>query len=263
MFKRLLTDSIAIVFGNLETVFKTCGAWFALQFVLSLVVLMIGGDISGEAQVGNLSGTAVLLILISAVVALAASASIAVAWHRFGLLGEQPATFHLKLGPLELQFVWKLIQLFFISMLVLIPVMIVVSLLGMALPPVVGALLAAGLLLFWIMPHLVRLNLVLPAVAIERPIGIMDAHRLGNGLGWRMLWSLIVLSLPFLLVSMGLQYVLALAGASLPVVLIQIKVLILNVLLQIIVTVLGISVITAGYRIATEQPEVSDNPEMN
>jgi hypothetical protein len=104
-----------------------------------------------------------------------------------------------------------------------------------------------------IMPFLMRLNLVLPATAIERPIGFGEALRIGKGLGWRMLLAIMVLSLPFVLVTMGLQWALTVVSIGLPALFIQIKVMILNVLLQIIVTVLGISVITAGYRMAMER----------
>ena len=253
MLKRLLGDSISLVFGNLETVFKVCGSWFVLQFVLSVIILIATG--STNADVTTMSLSTGLLVLVAAVVAILSSASIGVAWHRFGLLGEEPGPIHLRFGAVELKFVGKLIVLTLIALAVSIPVGVLFMLLSAAVPPAVSGAFIVALFLFWLGPNLARLNLVLPATAVERPIGIQDAFHLGYGFGWRMLVAAVLLTLPFVLVSAGLQLILEYAVAGLPVLLIQLKVMILNVLLQIIVTVLGISVITAAYRMAMEQQQ--------
>jgi hypothetical protein len=61
---------------------------------------------------------------------------------------------------------------------------------------------------------------------------------------------------------MFIGYLLQEVAGGLPLLLIQMKMLVLNVLIQIIVTVLGISVLTAGYRMAMEnrsvEPQVFD-----
>lgn len=253
MFKRLLTDAISLVFQNLDMVFKVCGTWIAIQLLLSFVVILAVGPIDAATDPSTLAPGSVLLLLLNFTVAILASASIAVAWHRFAMLGERPPALFVRFGGLEAKFLWKMIQLLLIALAVSVPVVIVFSLLGGAFPLPVAMSGLFAVLLFLVMPHLMRLNLVLPATALERPIGFAEAHRLAKGLGWRMLWAVIVLSLPFSLVGMAIEYVLSLTGAGLPLIIVQVKVTILNVLLQILVTVLGLSVITAGYRMATER----------
>ncbi len=255
VFKRLLNDSFTLVFWNLETVFKACGAWFVLQFVLLIATQMtLGGaaDITAHPEAA-LTSHYLLLIVISAIFGAVSSASISVAWHRFGLLGDVPDLIHLKVGAIEIRFILKSILLFLIILAVFIPLSTIFGIVAglMHMPMVLnGLLVLTGIFLA---PHFIRLYLMLPATAIERPIGIKQAHALGKGLGWQMIGAMVALSLPFILISVGLQYLLPLIAGSLPLLLIQFKVLILNLLLQIIITVLGVSVITAAYRIAMER----------
>lgn len=253
MFKRLLTDSLTQVFQNLDMVFKVCGTWVGIQILLSFVVILAVGPINAATDPETMPAGAVLLLLLNVSVAILAAASIAVAWHRFAMLGERPAALFVRFGALEARFLWKMILLVLIAIGVSIPLALVFSVLGGAFPLGVSMGAMFAVLLFLIMPHLMRLNLVLPATALERPIGLLEAHRLGKGLGWRMLWAVIVLSLPFWLGGALIDHVLSLTGAGLPLIFVQMKVMILNVLLQILVTVLSLSVVTAGYRVATER----------
>ncbi|MEC9404288.1 MAG: hypothetical protein VX374_17260, partial [Pseudomonadota bacterium] len=114
--------------------------------------------------------------------------------------------------------------------------------------------------IFILAPFLFRLNLSLPAVAVERPLGFSQMLQFGKGLGMPMFLAALILILPFVAVGEGLQYLLGLLSGGLPAALIQMKILVLNVLVQIIVTVLGISILTAGYRIAMERPEGAGAP---
>jgi len=262
MFKRLLSDSISLVFYNLETVFKVCGTWIAIQLALSFIVILTVGRIDETTDPSAIPPGGALLLLLNFGVAVLASASIAVAWHRFAMLGERPAAVFVRFGGLEARFLWKMIQLLLIALVAMLPVMLVAMLLSAVLPPMVAAVLVVLTVFLLVLPHLMRLNLVLPATALERPIDFREAHRLGFGLGWRMLWAVIVLSLPFSLAGAAIEYLLSLTGAGLPLIFVQVKIMILNVLLQILVTVLGLSVITAGYRIASDadtvEPKVFD-----
>ena len=260
MFKRLLNDSFTLVFWNLETVFKACGAWFVLQFVLLIATQMtLGGatDISAQPEAA-LSSHYLLLIVISTIFGVVSSSSISVAWHRFGLLGDVPGLIHLKVGAIEVRFILKSLLLFLIILAVFVPLSFVFGIIsGLFQMPLLmnGLLVITGV---FFAPHFIRLYLMLPATAIERPIGVKQAHALGKGLGWQMIGAMIILSLPFILISFGLQYLLPLIAGSLPLLLIQFKILILNLLLQIIITVLGVSVITATYRIAMERVDNQD-----
>ncbi len=250
MLKRLLSDAASLVFGHLETVFKVCGAWFLIQFLISILILTATAGVPADAE--TLPPAAGLLLMTSTLVALISSASISVAWHRFGLLGERGGNIYLRFGRVEVQFIWRMLLIGLFGFAVSLPLVFVAFMPSESASGLAIIALVLGFALV-IMPFLMRLNLVLPATAIERPIGFGEALRIGKGLGWRMLVAVVVLSLPFVLVTMGLQWALTVVSIGLPALFIQIKVMILNVLLQIIVTVLGISVITAGYRMAMER----------
>ncbi|MEP4768778.1 MAG: hypothetical protein ABJY83_12800 [Roseibium sp.] len=244
MLKRLLGDSVSIVFGNLETVFKVCGAWFVLQVLMVMLLVFVSGD-AGETSASFGIGLYVIVFLVFTMVS---SASISVAWHRFGLLGERPDAIHLKLGPTEFRFISKSLLLFLILVMCMFFVMLVHMVIGVI--PVTGVVVA--LLAIFAIPTFLRLSLILPATAVERPIGLGEAYEAGKGLGWWMFLAIFLLTVPFTLLNEALGYILDITTGGLPVFLIQIKVMILNVLLQIIITVLSISVITAAYRIAIE-----------
>jgi len=250
MLKRLLSDAASLVFGHLETVFKVCGAWFLIQFLISILILSATAGVPADAE--TLPPTVGLLLMTSTLVALISSASISVAWHRFGLLGERVGNIYLRFGKIEVQFIWRMLLIGLFGFAVSLPLVFVAFMPSESASGLAIIALVLGFALV-IMPFLIRLNLVLPATAIEQPIGFSEALGIGKGLGWRMLLAIVVLSLPFVLVTMGLQWALTAMSIGLPALFIQIKVMILNVLLQIIVTVLGISVITAGYRMAMER----------
>lgn len=246
MLKRLLSESVSLVFGNLEVVFKTCGSWVVLQFVLMTSARLVVGSAGQQADP---SVQAIFFSLAIMVFTLVSSASISVAWHRFGLLGDKPGLIHLKFSQIEFRFVLRMLLLGLIVIGVWVVVLLVHFLIRV--PAVTGVV---GLLsLVFALPTFFRLSLILPATAVERPFSLGEAYTVGEGLGWYMVFASIILALPFALTSLGLQYLLQAATGSLPLLLIQIKILILNVLLQIIVTVLGISVLTGGYRIAMER----------
>lgn len=253
MLKRLLTDSVSLVFGNLEMVFRATGAWFALQFLIMMIMRMsLGG---GEQQATN-SNAGALLVLVALVFSMAASASISVAWHRFGLLGELPGIIHLKFGRVELGFVLKMLLLALLLTSVWFVVILLHQIFGS--PAVTGT--AVILAFVFATPAFFRFSLILPGAAVEQRLGLGEAYAMSEGLGWTMFLATFLLSLPFVLGGLLLEHLVGLAATGLPLLLLQVKVMILNLLVQIIVTVLGISVLTAGYRIAMERQAQSPNP---
>ncbi|GAA0785825.1 hypothetical protein E1180_17720 [Roseibium denhamense] len=252
MLTRLLTDSLSLVFGHLETVFKVCGAWFGLQFVLSILLLLSTGGQAFDGENDVISPATGVLLMVNTILAFVSAASIAVAWHRFGLRGDDVGPIHLRFGLVELLFLLKMAVIGIVSSVLLIPMIFVAFIPSDTLMS--GVLLVAILAGFFLLFSLVmRFNLVLPATAVEQPLGFMEAFQMGKGLGWRMLLAIIALSLPLIFVALGLQYVLSQFSFGLPALLIQLKLMVLNVLLQIILTVLGISVITSAYRMALER----------
>ena len=255
MLKRLLGDSVSLVFGHLETVFKVCGSWFVLQFVLMVVIQLA---ISGAGQQTAGSGATPLLALTMFVFALVSSASIGVAWHRFGLLKETPGVIHLRVGALEGRFILKSLLLALIFAGVAMVITFVALLTGST--AVTGVI--AILVMIFAIPTFFRFSLILPATAVDHSLGLKEAYSISEGLGWRMFLATLILSVPFVLLSVLFQFFIEAAVGSLPIVLLQFKLMLLNVLLQIIVTVLGISVLTAGYRIAMERQGFGLDPSV-
>ncbi|MBD8892056.1 hypothetical protein [Roseibium litorale] len=255
MFKRILSDAFSLVFSSLDVVFRACGAWFLLLLVFQICIMVFVPELTsaGASSTSGPSTSALFMTLVSGIFSLVSSASIGVAWHRYGLLGEVPDLIHLKVGGLELSFIGKSLLIMLVTVAVFLPVGLVAFGLSALIGSGIVAVIIYGAAFIFLVPHLMRLNLMLPATAVERPIGLKEAHALGVGLGWPMIGAGIVLSLPFILASVGLQMILTFVAAGLPLVLIQFKFMLLGLLIQIIVTVLGISVITAGYRLALER----------
>ncbi|MFD1696002.1 hypothetical protein [Roseibium aestuarii] len=249
MFKRIFLASFYLVFRNLDAVFRVCGAWFALQFVFMLMfVLSLQGLEPDQGHTAN-----PLLSLVFMVLTLISSASISVAWHRFALLGEVPGLIHLKLGRIELKFMGKMLLIGLIAVGFLLPAITIFVLLSSSMESfyvTIPLLLAASFILSTL---LMRFNIILPATAVEQPLGLGEAFAMAKGLGCRMALALIALTLPIALIGAGIEIIAALGSGGVIGLGMQIKSLILNLLLQVITTVLGISVITNGYRIALER----------
>lgn len=250
MFKRILSDSFSIVFHNLDAVFKACGAWFALQFIFMLLLITTLRGVPAD-QLGSFTNP--ILIIAFGVLTLIASSSIAVAWHRFALLGEQPSLVHLRVGETELNFLGKVLKIACINFLVFLPIWLI--LVGIAaLTQSVNLTILFGIVLGLVaVSKLMRFNIALPATAIDHPMKLKVAYGIAKGLGWRMLLAMICLTVPIALLGALIDAIANATAGGAPGIGMQIKSLILNLLLQVITTVLGISVITNAFRVAMER----------
>ncbi|MTI43279.1 hypothetical protein E1178_06610 [Roseibium hamelinense] len=248
MLKRLMSDAFHLVFWNLETVFKVTGAWFVIQFVLTLGIQVLAGQTEPGAAPSAATTLGAFLVM---VVSLVASSSIAVAWHRFALLGDRPGMIHLHFGKTEGMFLLKSLMLGACAGLAFFLVFLVGGLTGGAVAAGVIGLIVA----YFAIPTFIRFSLILPATAVERPIGLRQAYGISEGLGWRLFFASFALSLPFGVLMLLLQFLVQQLSSSLPVIFIQLKIVVLSVLVQILLTVLSISVLTAGYRIAMERQQ--------
>ncbi|WP_157950431.1 hypothetical protein [Pannonibacter carbonis] len=92
MYRYILSETYTLVAGNIGVTLRIAGAWMAIGILLSV----------GEAFTqGTWIGTA--FSLTAFIWAFLSYASIATAWHRFGLLQERPGLIHLRFGRLELK----------------------------------------------------------------------------------------------------------------------------------------------------------------
>lgn len=92
MFRYILSETYTLVAGNIGVTLRIAGAWMAIGMLLSLSEAFTEGTSIGTA-----------FSLAAFIWALLSYASIATAWHRFGLLHERPGLIHLRFGRLELK----------------------------------------------------------------------------------------------------------------------------------------------------------------
>ncbi|MAA98541.1 MAG: hypothetical protein CMN86_09625 [Stappia sp.] len=240
---RLFTGALKALFSDFDAFIRICWAWYLLIAVLSVLAILLLGE---RAPVATIP---IALIL------LASSGSIAVAWHRNLLLRERPGPVHLRFGGRELRYIGK-------TVLILLMTVIPFSIVGAIIGGVLGAsgvgemqAMLLGLLvlfgIFFVLPSIMRVSLILPATALDEKLGIGEAFRDSGGLGLPMAIAGVLL---MLLVG-AIDYVLgfaagALGGGS---VVGAVAVAILSIALQIAATALQIGILTGGYYILRER----------
>ena len=257
MFMHLVKSSMSLVFDNLGTVFRVTGAWFLVLLAVVLAFVVLLALFSGNPAGSAFLLTATAMPIVSGVLGLVAGSSIAVAWHRFGLLGEEPPAVNLRFGGLEFKFALK-------SLVIAIGSGVCYAIAG-GLGMVTGSTLIMSVLVLAValalVPVVVRVGLVLPATAVDEPLGFKEAYNAGKGLGWWMVLAIFALALPFAIAAGVVQFVFGLLDGVLPFVVVMAKTAALNLVMQMIMTVLALSVLTNGYKLAIEatrsQPDVA------
>lgn len=262
MFKAILSGSVRLCLSNFDNLIKAAGAWTVVLVVFGLAAQMAGLDRadSGTRMMSEKPVLYAIFVIGGIVLQAVAGSSIAVAWHRFALLGERPATVHLRFGRPE----WRYFLYSLLLGAIIFAVMMVVGVVSYLLVglvtgfsangtgvPVIFLLVLAGL--FLASPTFAKLGLMLPAAAIERPMGPSVAFRFGEGFGWPMVFATIVLVIPFLLLDFAIIWVVANVSAGLPQLFVTLQLVLLKGLEQIVVTILLLSVVTVAYAFARER----------
>ncbi len=249
MFSRLLVDTISLVFGNPLTMLKACGAWIVLQVAaLVLAFVLIS---SYPSLIAGSQFVFVISFAIAAVLTAVSLTSISVAWHRFGVLNESPALVSLNFSRIEFIFLIKNILL---SALAAVPFLIFYIANWLIGVPSVSILVGLLLLIF-ALPTFMRLSLVLPATAVDRRLGLLEAYSRAEGLGWYMVFASILMNVPLYFFSYLFKTLVGNLSGQLPAIYLQFTFLSLDVVLRVLATIFLISVITAGYNIAMERYE--------
>lgn len=171
---QIFVHALRMVFGNFGPVMRLTLGPVALLLVGGGLIL---GTVAGVTAGGGGEALGALLILVFAVFAAVMVFWVIVAWHRFVLLEVYPADwFPPWPGPAVYRYIGKVVVLSLVVFLILIPAMLISAGFTMA-SPALGVLFNFGLTalssyLFY------RFGVVLPAAAIDAPMGFGEAWRL-------------------------------------------------------------------------------------
>lgn len=233
---RLFTGTFKALFGDFDGFVRIVWAWYALVAVLAALGQLVGGESPVVAAVVTL-------------VWLCSSASIAVAWHRNLLLGERPAAFNLTFGRREIAYLLKTLL---IALIAAVPALVLITLASALVTVGVVALSALVVLaVFLVLPPIMRLCLVLPATALDEPLGFGEAFSRSAGLGVPMALAGVATGLCVGALDLGLTQLAGLLGGGAAFG--AIAVFILSLGLQIAMTALQIGILTGGYYILRER----------
>ncbi|HHI69987.1 MAG TPA: hypothetical protein ENJ91_03210 [Rhodobacteraceae bacterium] len=176
---KIFTHSLKMVFGNIDAALR-------ISLVLYLAQQAVGIYFAGKyGQTLKMMEQNMLVIppsgfwptlFVMLLVSLVTSLWIAISWHRYVLLEENPRTFIPPVsGERLLAYFGKTVILMLIMIAIGAVVGFVVSLLGFAIGPqaleVIVPLILIGTMLYFSY----RIGLVFPAVALDKPIGFRES----------------------------------------------------------------------------------------
>lgn len=219
-----------MVLGSLGSMARMLWLLIGLNLVLSYYqVTMIAAnfEFSEKAQRGEGLGADVatlagplLGLQVASLVQLWVMCGVLVALHRFVLLDEKPSLLGFRIGMRELRYGGYFLLIFFITpMLLIVPMMalmsfgplLVTALASMAPIVMTLAVLLAVVTLVGYSVIMIRLGLVMPAIATDQQGGIKrrikQAWSMGKGRVWTILGAIFIIGLPWIVISMVTNYV--------------------------------------------------------
>lgn len=250
---RLLQGTFKALYYNFDVFLRLCWAWFLILIALTTAVMAFIGS-EGDPELTSAAQIVVILI------ALVANASIAVSWHRCLLMDEMPGVTHLKIGAREWAYLGRSVLVGVIAITMTFAISFIVHAFGAIADGATAnamwllTLLTGAMFIFLIVPAVLRLSLILPAGAVDRPLGIRDAWRMSRNLGYPMLFAVLGIAIVIALTQEVLDALLNLVSFQwfLGVYYI-LKSGILLVALQILSLALTIGILTGGYKIMLER----------
>ena len=181
---KIFLHSLRMVFGNLGAALRVSLVPYLIQVAFSIYVFMKIGPVIQMMQAGRqvqlppgFLGLWILLLVVIVVTSL----WIAVAWHRYVLLEEEPGAilppFH---GPEMARYLWVSILIslimflagFLVGMIIAVINMILMAIIG---PSLVTVIVGTLLLIIPLIYIFYRLSPALPAAAIGRKMSLADA----------------------------------------------------------------------------------------
>lgn len=250
---RLLRGTFKALYYNFDVFVRLCWAWFLILIALTSAVMAFIGS-KGDPE---LTSAALIVVIL---IGLVANASIAVSWHRCLLLDEMPGATHLKIGAREWAYLGRTILVGVIAFVLMFAVSFAVHSFGAAARSAVTApmsflaLLTGAAVIFLIVPAILRLSLILPAGAVDKPLGMGEAWRMSKKLGYPMLFALLGISIVIGLAQEILDTLLSLVSFQWFLgVYFVLKSGILLIAIQILSLALTIGILTGGYKIMLER----------
>ncbi|NRG17026.1 hypothetical protein HPQ64_04940 [Rhizobiales bacterium] len=250
---RLLQGTFKALYYNFDVFVRLCWAWFLILIALMSAVMAFIGS-KGDPE---LTSAALIVVILFGLVA---NASIAVSWHRCLLLDETPGITHLKIGAREWAYLGRTVLVGVISFALMFAVGFTVHSFSAAARGAISdpmsflAILTAAAVIFLIVPAVLRLSLILPAGAVDRPLGLGEAWRMSKSLGYPMLFALLGISIVIGLARELIDTLLNLVSFQWFLgVYFVLKSGILWVALQILSLALTIGILTGGYKIMLER----------
>ncbi|MDJ0951615.1 MAG: hypothetical protein QNJ94_22110 [Alphaproteobacteria bacterium] len=186
-------DAYRLVFGHFG------GMWKAALIPTSLYVVLLG--LIGYHQVATAESAdadgaeANVLLLVAVLAAIVVLVPFLSQWHRVSLLGpeREPPRIRFRFGVRELRFLGHCLLLILIGCtIVLLPLLALVMSGGGEFAFIVGVGLALVMLYV-----IARLGLMLPATAMDRRTGLVDAWTRSKGNGVRIAVALFLAELPW------------------------------------------------------------------
>ena len=202
---RTAIGSYGFVFANLDRFFALGWLLLLITFALSMAsgfLFKIG--VEESASVADWANYFTLTAI-----SWAMHAVFAVRWHRFFLLDERESVFTDVLGARNWRFLGFMVLLSFVPM---VPLMIL-ALVGFGVSPLETGpqaietinwmpiilfglyMLALPIIIF----VLLRFYLVLPAIAVDRPLTLGEAWRNMRGNTWRFIGAMVLVGIPFMI----------------------------------------------------------------
>jgi hypothetical protein len=254
-----VSAAFASVPANWLAAIKIFWAWGAILCVFHAARWMILLDV-----VERSFSTFFTLVLLHTVIGALAFGSMAVAWHRLMLLGEQPPAIHLRVDGRARRYILRFLLIALVALpiqvlcaLLLLPALGALAFPSPGSPPSAGRLLAMNLMgLIISLPAIavtIRLSVSLPAIAIGRTMTLRETWRLTSGNALELCGGTLLLYVPSYAIGMGVVLLPGGQDGSLPVILSIIAVGVLS-------TVAAISFLSVSYRFLTATALPDDPP---
>lgn len=209
----IFVHAVRMVLNNIDVALRVSAVPYGIVIIATLVIFFTTGiNFLGvnPPTVGE-SHVHVTALFVMDILWIVTSVWLAVAWHRFVLLGEVPEGIVPRFrGGLIFKYIGVSLVLGLMALLILLAISMFGARVFAATSPKFGAMLAIPFGLFLVIPIIYRLSPVFPAIAIQKPISFGKAWIATSGQT-----GTLVLAVVIFFVSSGVFYLPSLLGSQL------------------------------------------------